>query len=696
MSRVKIEDLKPAAKDLDLKEMKKLYGGELGNQGETIGTGSPGSGIGGGNTREARILLLQMPWATVQRPSIALGILSSICREKNVAVKTLYPNMDMAHLLGFKDAHRFARESMLYGVSEHLFATDIFGAEKLCSNEYITRVIRFAREFRSKLYGDAMIPEWGIPFDDPSYFIKIRDEIIPGFLDRLLKRVLDFDPTVVGFSATFNQVMPGLALGNRLKKIRPEVLIIAGGASYDGEMGKEYHRALPHILDNVFIGEGETSFREFLRRLKTGENMNGIPGVTSFNTHGIEFVPGTILKDLNESPIPDYDDFISEAERMQQETGKVFNIQYLAFEGSRGCWWGSKSQCLFCGLNPGIFEYRSKKAERIVSDIINLSARYRCTALDATDLVMPIQHSDELFELLKKLDLDIDLFYEVRVTMTKKQVKDMFEAGIKTVQPGIESFSTPVLKIMRKGTTSLKNIQFLRWVSEIGIKPHYNILAGFPGEKEEWYVKMAELIRHITHLRTPQSNLRGIEMHRFSPFYEKRDVYGVDECDLRFDYRMNFPEGLVDPLKIGYFFNVKYSNGDLKSRPYDAVREEIDKWICLHREHRQPIFQYQIGPGFIKISDTRFEEGRFVHLSGLHHDVFLLCDEIQTRAGLRKCLARNWPAEAASGELDLVIDELVQNDILIEEGSQLLALPVGETFRDTDELRNYVLKGCSH
>jgi hypothetical protein len=27
MSRVKIEDLKPAAKDLDVKEMKKLYGG---------------------------------------------------------------------------------------------------------------------------------------------------------------------------------------------------------------------------------------------------------------------------------------------------------------------------------------------------------------------------------------------------------------------------------------------------------------------------------------------------------------------------------------------------------------------------------------------------------------------------------------------------------------------------------------------
>jgi hypothetical protein len=202
---------------------------------------------------------------------------------------------------------------------------------------------------------------------------------------------------------------------------------------------------------------------------------------------------------------------------------------------------------------------------------------------------------------------------------------------------------------------------------------------------------MAELIRRITHLAHPGSNLHGIEMRRFSPFYEKRDVYGVDECDLRYDYRMNFPEGRLDPLKISYFFTVKYKNGSLKGQAYDAVREEIDRWICLHREHRQPLYQYRVGPGFIKISDTRFEEGRVVYLSGLHYDIFLLCDEIQTRAGLRKCLAEKWPAEAASGGLDLVIDELAQNDILIEEGSQLLALPVGENFRDTDELRNYVL-----
>jgi hypothetical protein len=304
---------------------------------------------------------------------------------------------------------------------------------------------------------------------------------------------------------------------------------------------------------------------------------------------------------------------------------------------------------------------------------------------------MPSQHSAELFERLKKLGLDIGLSYEVRVTMTKKQIRDMFEAGIKRVQPGIESFSTPVLRIMRKGTTGLKNIQFLRWVSEIGIEPRYNLLAGFPGEQEEWYAKMAELIRHITHLTPPWFNLFGIEMHRFSPFFEQRDAYGIYECCSRYDYSMNFPEGLVDPLKIAYFFTIKYDNGDLKGRSYDAVREEIDKWTRRHREQRQPVYKYQIGPGFIKITDTRFEEGRFVYLSGLQHDVFLLCDEIQTRAGLRKSLTGKWPAEAASGKLDLAIDELVNSDILVEEGRQLLALPVGETFRDTDELRNYVL-----
>ena len=42
------------------------------------------------------------------------------------------------------------------------------------------------------------------------------------------------------------------------------------------------------------------------------------------------------------------------------------------------------------------------------------------------------------------------------------------DAGVTTIQPGIESFSDRVLKLMKKGVTGLQNIQLLKWCKEIG------------------------------------------------------------------------------------------------------------------------------------------------------------------------------------------------------------------------------------
>ncbi|WP_066633683.1 RiPP maturation radical SAM C-methyltransferase [Desulfolucanica intricata] len=632
-----------------------------------------------------RILLIQMPWATTQRPSISLGIIASLCIESGVQVKTIYPNMDMADILGFEAAGRFANERSLYGLSEHFFAVDIFGVDVLQSNEYL-------EGFSNILKQEESVKEWTFPVSDPAYLLKIRDQIIPQFLDQVLERVLEYNPEVVGFSATFNQVMSSLALANRIKKIRPEIKIIVGGASFDGEMGQEYHRAMPQVLDHVFLGEAEESFREYLRRLKTGEAAVDIPGVTSYINGEIKLIPGEPLQNMNLSPMPNYDDFFNEAERLKQTTGKVFNIKYLSFEGSRGCWWGDKSQCLFCGMNPETMKYRTKDVERVISEVVTLAAKYRATNLSATDLVMPKEHCERLFQRFKELDLDIELFYEVRVTMTKKQIKEMWEAGVSVVQPGIESFSTPVLKIMRKGTTALRNIQFLRWTSEIGIQPIYNILAGLPGEEEEWYYAMANLIKKIIHLTPPKYNMNFIELHRFSPLYYRQGQYGIDECSIRADYAMNFPEGMLDPMKIAYFFRTRYKVGNFSSDYIKTVREEIDKWKhFFHRRKGLPAYTYRIGPGFISIIDERFDSGRFVHLADLHHDVALLCDEIQTRQTLKNDLIKKWPEEVENGTLDKVIDELINKDILIEDSGQILLLPIGVKYRDTAELRNYIL-----
>ena len=49
----------------------------------------------------------------------------------------------------------------------------------------------------------------------------------------------------------------------------------------------------------------------------------------------------------------------------------------LPVEMSRGCWWGEKKQCVFCGNNESMITYRSKSSNSIV-DEINCLAKNPC------------------------------------------------------------------------------------------------------------------------------------------------------------------------------------------------------------------------------------------------------------------------------------------------------------------------------
>jgi ribosomal peptide maturation radical SAM protein 1 len=624
---------------------------------------------------DADVVLLYMPWATTTRPSLALGILSRLCNEKAISSATLYPNLDMTSLVGFECAGRFANERSLYGLSEHLFACDIFGAGDLNSDEYIDALTELE------------LPE---PFKDPQFIRNLRDVLVPEFLTNVCTRVLSYRPRVVGFSSTFNQVMASLAAANRLKA-QADVTTIFGGACFDGEMGEEYHRSMPQIIDHVFLGEAENSFRDFLYRIKYNHPTCGIPGVTYFENGRLSISKGEPLINMNESPAPDYDSFFIERERVRARTGHVFNIEYLPFEGSRGCWWGQKNHCLFCGINSELMSFREKDIDRVIHEMVSLSARYQVTHLTASDWIISRKSRTDFFRQLKELDLDIECFYETRADLSKDEVKLMHESGVVKIQPGIESFSTELLKLMRKGTTRIRHVQFLRWCKEYDIHLSYNLLAGFPGEKVEWYHEMAEFLPRIYHIQPPLHNLHFVEMHRFSPLFSKREEYGVDQYQLREDYGFNFPEGLVDTKKVGYFFSFKSKDLVAREAYTERVRSVVGSWIEKHESKYPPIYEYKIGPGFTKITDTRVGEGRYLTLADLHQDVFLLCDEIQSVRKLKQLLGQIYPDAIANGGVERAVNDLLDDDVLMKEGQSLLALPIGCKPRLTSDLIRYVL-----
>ena len=620
------------------------------------------------------VVFVQMPWASVRRPSLAFGILTSLCREAGVSSTVLYPNLDIAHRIGIELADHLARDRFSYGVSEHLFAADLFGRDAVNSDAYLDSFEAIAGKENPTC-----------PADAPGRLRWLRDEVIPEFLDALTARIVNLAPEVVGLSATFNQVMSGVALAKRVKAALPGVRVIAGGACYDGSMGIEYHRAVPEVLDHVFVGEAEVAMREFLGRLRAGQAMAGIPGVTWTEGGEVRLVPGHPLEDLNESPVPDYDDYFVELDRAGR-LGMPVAIAPLPFESSRGCWWGQKSQCTFCGTNQDAISHRAKRTERAIADLVTLSARYRQTRFAATDLVMP--RGADLLEQLAELDLDLELFYEVRTQMSKREMHLLSKARVKEVQAGIESFSTPALALMHKGSSALRNIQFLRWAQEAQVRVVYNVLDGFPGEEPKWYEDMADLVASIVHLEPPRYDLVAVELHRFSPLLDRRLRSAAPPLP-RADYAFNFPRGKVDESQIAYFFE----NGPAAPDPPHRIRvaAAVKSWRETWMKPIRPSYRYAIGPGFLRIVDRRSQQERIFNAAELHHDIILLCDQVRSRTALARDLSGRWPSEVEGGMLERTIDELAAADVLVCEGKELLTLPTCEAFRSTEELRSYVL-----
>ncbi|MDF0668793.1 MAG: RiPP maturation radical SAM C-methyltransferase [Nitrospira sp.] len=602
------------------------------------------------------LVLVQAPWATTTRPNLALGILEAIATRKGFHVEPIYANLSLAATIGVKVAETFADTRALFGLSEHLFAVDIFGSKALGSDEFL------------RASEDAGIVP---PILGNGRLTQLRDVELPDFLTSVVARIAALRPRIVGFSATFNQVMASLAIANRLKQHDREILTLFGGACFEADMGVAYHRALPDVINHVFTGEAEEPFEEMLDRLINSSSCAGLPGVTYTAEGVIRHTPGRPLMDMNRSPSPQFDGYFSERERFQQERGVELDLDALPFESSRGCWWGQQAHCVFCGLNPDVLQFRSKSAERVVEEILSLRARYGVRRLLATDWIISREHRREVVARLAALDLDTEIFYETRPDLTRDELAAMAQAGIKRIQPGIEAISTPLLSHMKKFGSALRNIQFLRWCAELGIAPTYNFLAGFPGEKEEWYLDSARIVPAIVHLPPPTQNVFLVELHRFSPLFRQRDEYAITGVRARVDYRFLFPRKIVAPEDFAYFFEFDGVDRADVARYTHEFRKAVAGWLDASRSALPARCELRERDGRIMVEDTRGGRNERSEWIGVHRELLLACNSIRSRGEVIRKVREGFEESMTQRALaDLLFQQLV-----MAEDRRILALP---------------------
>jgi len=608
--------------------------------------------------------LVNMPFASSRRPSIQLGLLQAILAGYDIPAESIYFNLDLGNLIGWEKYESLCHErDFLLG--EWLFARAAFAEEAIDPEPFLAHHI-------SQI--DVVCTDLGCDID---YLVSLRESLLPAFIQDCVKQVEWSQFDVVGFSSIFEQNCAALGLARQLKARFPEIVIVFGGANFEDEMGLEYLRALPWI-DYAVIGEGDKVFPELVKRLLIGDDPGTILGVASRLPDGTIAFTGRAaqIENLDLLPEPAYADYFKTAAKRQLPDVVNGQVVSLPIETARGCWWGAKQHCTFCGLNGLGMKFRSKSPARVLSGIDELARQYDTYAFLSVDNILDQSYIGSVFEPLAQQRKDYTFFFEVKANLTPERLRTLKRGGVRIIQPGIESLDTHALELMRKGTTRLQNVRLLKWASYYDLVVTWNLLLGFPGECLEDCQKQVATMHLIPHL-CPPGYVGRIRLDRFSPNFF--DSYRMGFRDVRpiQAYEDIYPN-VLNHDAIAYFFSYCAPEA-LPDCAYVEVKETVREWQKAW-EKEPPFLVFQRGAGRLTITDGRYGMPPQVFSFGeLEAQIYEACTSRSNSAGfLLRHLRDEHGSDIPLGTVEKVLSHFSDLGLVLEENGEFLglALPV--------------------
>ncbi|MGE5342790.1 MAG: RiPP maturation radical SAM C-methyltransferase [Candidatus Omnitrophota bacterium] len=502
--------------------------------------------------KSANALIVVPPFAGIDRPSISAHLLQACSRENGLSIEILYSNVLLAKTIG-----ELTYQSICYAPTPSLIGERLFSkaAYSLPPLGHLPSSLRIDFESSDNL----SLPKLSLGT------LKSIVEIIPDWLDGLVAEIVKLGYPVVGCTNGFEQTSASIAILKRIKKISPRTITIMGGPNCEEEMADGI-LSLTDAIDYVFSGESEVTFTQFLTTILKG------------NKPCNKVIKGTPFKNLNNLPIPEYDDYYTQLRTFLPE-GKLIQASmfWLPVETSRGCWWGQKHQCYFCGINGKTLRFREKDPDRVLMELNRITQKKWTKNILMIDSIMPFSYFKTLLPRLAKEFYDYHFFYEQKANLSFEQIKLLKEAGINVIQPGIEALSTSLLKRMSKGITASQNLFSLKWSRAMDIQINWNLLHTFPGDKEEDYVETLELLPLIRHF-SPPSGANHLSIDRFSPYFEKHGNFNIQNIRPMNSYSQVFPS-TADLNKLAYHFVADYESATRRNpKLTKRLEKEVKKW----------------------------------------------------------------------------------------------------------------------
>jgi len=546
----------------------------------------------GSDASKGRVALISMPFAPAVRPSIQLGILKALLSEQGIPADDHYLCVDFLAALrdrGWQLLYRSALDSL---VAEWLFAAE---CRRATGDEAAAEDASRPLPQRIAEGADAA----GLSHQDMR---AIQRELVPAFLATQVNEIDWSRYAVACFTLTYPQICASLAMAARLKEATPAIKTVFGGATSQlhPDAAREYLRAFP-CADAVVVGEAEPVFVELVERLRSGRAPGPLDGVFYRRGRGVSRTTTTsVLHRLNESPVPDYRGFFAKCEQLDAQTQELIEGD-LPIELSRGCPWGAKQPCAFCGFYPG-GGYRPKSQARVLAEVTAQRERSPTSVFGVVDAaVTPAVVQKTLAELPRHCPEAEISFVEVRSSLERSHLETFSRCRTRLLQPGIECLEEGLLQRIAKGVGLEQNLRFLKWCRELSLGVSYNLMLGIPGATEaEWRGQLA-LLKRIPHLHAPYPI--DLLLVRASAYWQRPRDFGLRRLRPHALYREIFPAS-VDVGKIAYEFEADWDREATRAAE-EAVQRQIRRWQQWWIEGEIPsLVLDEVGDGWV-IEDGR-------------------------------------------------------------------------------------------
>ncbi len=310
-----------------------------------------------------------------------------------------------------------------------------------------------------------------------------------------LDRIEEMDADAAGISVTTPNMPDVFHVSKIIKERFPDVMVVAGGPHVTGEPALTLKEA-PYV-DAVVRGEGELTISE----IAEGRDIALIKGVTY--RRGSDFVSNADrdnISDIDELPLPARHlldmKFYTRPSRF---TSRNLSLRATSIFTARGC----PYRCAYCA-GPLVFsgKVRFHSPERVIREIDELVSKYQVEALYfAEDMFLSSRRRAE--ELLG-LFIDKGIAEKVRWIaqakaniITEDLLSLMKKSGCVGLEYGFESGSQRVLNLMHKKLSVEESLEAARLTRRSGLRFQANIIAGYPGEKEDDFRRTIEFIKKI-------------------------------------------------------------------------------------------------------------------------------------------------------------------------------------------------------